>query len=480
MPPVNLSSSLTIRDDGIPLVNASAQGVVCYVGSCSGGVAGQLYSYAGVDMARVVDELVDGPLVHQVVEHLVRSGGKTVYAYKGTTSTAGVAGSVTKSNGAAPTVSLTGTPIDAHEMIIEMLSGGARATATFRFSTDGGDSWSDEIVTAATYDLGTGVTANFAVGTYVDGDTYSWTDSAPQMTTTNVGNAFDALIASAIQVEGVHVIGQAADASGAVTMATLIGTKIDAAHAAHKHWWATMEMPAVDQDLLIAAFATFEYRWLAGCGGFCELIQQLGSAIQKRSSARVIIPRIARNPLSVQPMRDAADSDLDPVSGIASLVPEGSVAADGYHNEDSTPGFTAARIASLRTFTGRGGSYISHVPMFSASTSAIQTICDARVILAAATAYYAWSLTTLGKRLRRDRETGFILDQVADALDLAAEATLNTAIGEHVDGLMVRVRRDEDLSVDPTLRANVRLMKAGYVFEVETDIGFTNVLPAAA
>lgn len=479
MPPNNLSSILTIRDDGLPLVNSAAEGVVCLIGGCSGGVAGTIYAYAGTDTGSVVDDLTDGPLVDAIIEHLVRSEGRTVYAYKSTTSTAGSSGSITKSNGSAPTVSISsGTPTDSYAMIVKMVVGGARATATFIYTTDGGDTWSDEIVTAATVALSTGVTIAFAVGTYVADDTYTWTDTAPTMTTTNVGNAFDDIIESGIQIEGVHVVGQTADASAAVTMATLIGTKLDAAHAAHKYWWGSMECPAVDQANLISGFASFEYRWLAVLGGFVELIQQRDSTIQKRSAARVIIPRIARNPLSVQPMRDAADSDLDSISGIDALVPTGAVAADGYHDENATPGFTAARIGSLRKFDGRSGVYIAHVPMMSSDTSPIQTIPDARVILAAAGAYYAWSLTTLGKRLRRDSETGFILPAVADALDTAAEAALRVRVGDHVDGIRVRVRRTDDLASDPTLRAGIRLVKAGYVFEVESDLGLTNVLAA--
>lgn len=481
MPPPSLSSSLTIRDDGVATSNSSAEGVVCYIGKGTDGDTDTLYSFAGSDTGSVVDELGKGAVVDQTIEHLIRSGGKTTKVFNGTASTAGSSSAVTKT-GSGPTVSLTGTPNDNYEYIIEIVDGGAVATATFIYSEDGGDTWSDEIVTASTYLLPSGVTANFAAGTYVADTTYDWVDTGPGMTTTNVGNHFDSIRVSGVQVEGIHLCGQGADSSAAVTMATLIGTKVDAFHAAHKYIWASMEAPAVDQALLIAAFSSFTYRWLMVWGGFMELIQQRNGQIQKRNSARVGVPRVVRNPLSVQPVRDAADSSIDPVSGIATLVPSGAVAADGYHDENATPGFDAARIASLRKFDSPDtpGVYISHAPMMSLSSSPMQTIAHVRVILRAAQAYYGWSLTQLGKRLRRDGTTGFILPNVADALETDATRVLKAAVGEHCDGISVLVNRTDDLSSDPTLRAQIRIVVAGYIFVVESEIGFVSALPVAA
>lgn len=480
MPPASLSSTLSIRDDGVNVANTSAEGVVCAIGSCSSGVAGTTYVYRGTDTGAVIDELGTGPLVDYVIEHLIRSEGKTVYAHKATASTAGSTSAVTQT-GSGPAVSVSsGTPVDSYNYKVLITAGGALGTSTFQYSEDGGDTYSDEIATAATYAFPSGVTMAFAAGTYVVDTTYEWTDTGPRTTTTNVGDAIDDIIASGIQIEAIHLVGQAANAADAETMATTLGTKLDAAHAAHKYWWGSMELPAVDQALLIAGFDDFAYRWLVCVGGFCELIQQRNAQIQKRSAGRVIIPRVVRNPLSVQPMRAANDSNLEPISGIDALVPAGAVAADGYHDENATPGFDAARIASLRKFDGLAGIYISHVPMMSLSTSPIQTVPDARVILAAAQAYYAWSLTNLGKRLRRDATTGYILPAVADALERAATGTLQTAIGPHVDGIAVLVNREDDLSSDPTLRATIRLVKAGYVFEVDSEIGFVSTLPVAA
>jgi hypothetical protein len=57
-------------------------------------------------------------------------------------------GAVTSSGTSPPVATLTGTPKGAYKLAIDCTLGGAHATAKIRFSVDGGNIWSDEIVTA--------------------------------------------------------------------------------------------------------------------------------------------------------------------------------------------------------------------------------------------------------------------------------------------------------------------------------------------
>jgi len=76
--------------------------------------------------------------------------------------------------GTGPVVTLTGTALVSADLVIKIRLGGAVATATFDWSTDGGVTWvATAVVTASTVLLGsTGITANFAAGTYVIATTY--------------------------------------------------------------------------------------------------------------------------------------------------------------------------------------------------------------------------------------------------------------------------------------------------------------------
>lgn len=93
---------------------------------------------------------------------------------------------VTEAGASVGGVTLTGTPTGPWNLQIDIVVGGARGTATFRFSTDGGNTWSATLTTAATVVLtdtnadslvgnngSTGLTAAFGVATYDVASVYS-------------------------------------------------------------------------------------------------------------------------------------------------------------------------------------------------------------------------------------------------------------------------------------------------------------------
>lgn len=470
------SSTLTIIDGGLGISNAGT-GTSFKVGVSSAGTAATFYSYAGSDTTQVVSDLGKGPLVDAIITHLIESEGQPVIAYKQAPSTAGSSTAVTQT-GTGPVVTLTGAPYDQDEAIIKITVGGAIGTSQFIYSLDGGDTWSDAYATAATYLLPNGVTANMAAGTYVVDTTYSWTDTAPAMTSANIGAAMDAIIASPYLGEFVHVVGQAADASGALTIATLLATKVAAAHAAKKYLFAIFEAPAVDKATIATSFASFDNRYVWGVGGFMEYSDEQTARISKRSAGRVVVPQIARSPIAIQPSRDSGDSDLKSLNGIVRLVPDGAAASTGYHDEGSTPGLNAARFTSLMTIPGRAGFYITNVLTLANGTSDYQLGTYVRIILAAARSWYTYSVTQFGRRIRKDPATGYIKDRIADAMETKGEAAIRTALGDAISAVKVLVNRTTDLAADPTVRATIRVVVDGYALAFEAELGLASSLPS--
>lgn len=97
-------------------------------------------------------------------------------------------GAVTATGTTPPTVTLSGTPLGAYKLQIDIVVGGTLGTATFRFSTDGGNTWSATMNTAASVVLtdtaidstvgqngATGITATFNSGTYNADNLYTST-----------------------------------------------------------------------------------------------------------------------------------------------------------------------------------------------------------------------------------------------------------------------------------------------------------------
>lgn len=197
------SVSLTALDGALGLTPPAANGLQVKVGVCSSGTANTLYRFN--DPKKLVDTLGTGPVV-EAAAHLLNVAGGIVYVCKADTDVAGSQGSWTRTGtGPSPGCASTGTPLDGYEVIVLIVRGGTRGTATFKVSFDGGDTYSPEYATAASitaFASDTGLTLTFATGTYVAGDTYTSTSTAPGFTTTSLGDALDAMSASTVPFEG--------------------------------------------------------------------------------------------------------------------------------------------------------------------------------------------------------------------------------------------------------------------------------------
>jgi hypothetical protein len=263
-------------------------------------------------------------------------------------------------------------------------------------------------------------------------------------------------------------------------MATTLSTKITSAHAAHKYFYIVFEGPAVDKATIATSFASVDQKFLVGCGGFAEIVNPRNQAIQKRSSGRVLVPRIARNPRAVHVLRDAGDSDIDPIPSIERLVPNGAAASTGYHDEERTPGLNAARFMALRTIPGRAGFFPTNGITLASGSSDFQQLQYIRIVLAAARAWYQYTLTQLGRRIRKDPTTGFIDPKFADGAETGGKKALRAALGDDVTAFAVLLNRTDDLAASPILKAKIRLVVDGYALEYQSEIGLASSLPVAA
>ena len=137
------------------------------------------------DRLLLLPEMVNG-------REVLRWGGITVQKSNSLPLTSSTMGAVTSAGTTPPVATLTGTPLDAFNLRIEVVSGTAHETATIRFSTDGGGTWSAALTTlAATEPLlltdtatdslvgvngATGISVAFAAGTFHS--TNVWTATA--------------------------------------------------------------------------------------------------------------------------------------------------------------------------------------------------------------------------------------------------------------------------------------------------------------
>jgi hypothetical protein len=194
-----------------------------------------------------------GPLPEAIAVAIAQGAG-LVYAVRANASVAGTIGTVQKTGTGTGNLSVTGSPNDAYEVVVRITRAGARGTAAFIYSLDGGDTYSPEIAvpSSGTYALpGTGITLTFTDGasgtSFEVGDTYTFTTTAPAYSLADLNAAIDALFTQAqLRYQFVHVVGAATP-----TVAAAVDARMGEAAQAHRYIWAMLEA----QDLATTACA---------------------------------------------------------------------------------------------------------------------------------------------------------------------------------------------------------------------------------
>lgn len=151
-------------DGGLGMQPEGAAGTHAKVGVCSAG-GSQPLVLSGPSEVRA--KLGYGPLANACIDSFA-NGAKTIIAMPASAGVAGDIGDqVTEPHVGSGSMVASGTPADAFDVLVEIQSSGELNEATFRFSLDGGDSWSDVITVplGGSYVLPhTGLTITFSTG----------------------------------------------------------------------------------------------------------------------------------------------------------------------------------------------------------------------------------------------------------------------------------------------------------------------------
>jgi hypothetical protein len=382
-------------------------------------------------------------------------------------------GTTDRTSGAPDTVTAASSPIDAYDVLVTVKTAGARGTAQFTYSLDGGANTSNTITTAATYVIpGSGIKLAFSDAAYVLDDTYEAVCVPPSTNSTNVGLALDALIASSYAWEGVHVVGEASSAANAAALAVVVDGKMTTAAASQKYKWAICECPhdTTNTDAVdAAAFASTAsakgriFEALASC----DLVSPLTALTLKRNVAWALSPRLASSRLSESPGK----VKLGPVPNVRAL----------HRDEANTPGMADARFVVMRTREGKNGFWFEKHPTLAAVGSDYSRIMNVRVINRAATLAVAAFTDEVSDDVRADPTTGFIDERDAQAIDASVtgelKAQLMGAPGTQFDecsNVQAQVGREDNLSSTETMTATVLILPKNYTSNIAVNIGFTN------
>lgn len=480
---------VTVSDGALGLAPASVNRIVAKVGCCSAGTATTAI-YPFTNPQDVPGILGYGPLAEAVAYHLQASGG-VVYAVRTPSATSGAASAVTATQTGDGVVALTGTPLDKYSGKVLITAGGEAAAARFKYSLDGGETYSADITvpagTPGTYVItNTGITLTFTAGasgasapaSYVVDDYFTFTTTAPEPDSTGVDGAISTLLNDSREWRGLHVVGNATPYANAVTgyaIATTCDTKMTAAEVKYRYTYAICEGRDIAQGnggeveadwitSMVNGLAVYTSTRVGIAGGFVQLesaIKQPGKAYMRRSCAWPIFAQRVK-------LRRSQDSGYikatGKLPGVKSL----------YHNEDAVPGLDAGRFMTVRSITGVAGYYCTHAKMMATTTSDFQFLQYREVMDEACRISRGVLMDYLNADLRTN-EDGTIDERDALLIDSDGRGALKAGLEGDISGIPgMTIKRTNNITSTMQMLATTRVRPKAYAKYIEVDVGYEN------
>lgn len=390
-------------------------------------------------------------------------------------------GAVTKAGTGPDSVTCTASPVDAYRILVTIVEGGARGTAQFTYSLDGGTNTSAPIVTAATVVIpDSGIVLAFTDATYVALDTYSATATAASYTTGAAQTAIETALAGSQEFELIDIVGMPANAAAALAMASMLDTQVQAAKNELQVFLAgCVSCPTVEADATVtAAFAAFtsaEGRVAVGVGT-CDITSAATGLSMRRPIMWGVMDRLATTRRCEHPGKTLLGS----LTGVTAIQP-------AYGGGPTADTFDDARFTTLRVFPRVPGIYVTRGATMALATSDYAEIQAVRVINRAATIAQAGLFMYLNSEWRIDPDSGKL-----DARDVALiegkveHEIVNAMTGQpstakdEISSAAFVLDPDADLLSDATLTGTINVIPKGYSSQISATIGFTNPRLAAA
>lgn len=465
------SVTITVSDGALGLAGANPENLHAKLGLSSGGTANTVYSYGDISSAKA--QLLAGPLLEDVGFHLATAGGP-VLAVPVTASNVGTVGTVTRTGtGPTPGLATTGTPRDAYNVIGKIITGGAVATASFQISFDGGVTFSPTYATAATvstFAASTGLTLTFAAGTYVAGDTYTFTTVAPTYSSSDLNTAIDALLADARDVAWIHVVGTVGGAddttkiSNFVALCAAVSTKMSTAENAKRWQFAIMEAPEVAEGAWAASsvWAAFASTRISPALGRITINSQVSARQTSRSVAVAYASRLAKTPVQEHPGRTARGA----LPGIVSVS----------RDERATPNGDTARFTTITTHPGVAGYFIASGKMAAPAGSDFADVMNRRVVDKACRLTNLGLFQFLNSDLRVDKDTGILFEADARTIEGFVDGVVRSSLVSNngASDLEIVVNRASNVLSTKTIPTTVRVVPKGYANFITADVGLLN------
>ncbi len=172
---------------------------------------------------KIVEKLGSTPLADACIDS-VEWGAANIYNIPVKATTNGTIGEITKTGNGAGSIEIAGNPNNVYDIVIKVIDSGECNEGSYRYSIDAGCTYTEEATIPIQGEVNianTGLTVKFKEkdtgDSFKEGDSYTFSTTAPAMSNADVIAAVEKLINYNIAFEYVHIVG----ASGKALWASL-------------------------------------------------------------------------------------------------------------------------------------------------------------------------------------------------------------------------------------------------------------------
>ena len=504
--------SIQVLDGQGGVVSAPLSTVQAVIGMCSGGTAFQIVATrnpttltstcgygTGVEAAALAC-VAGGTVLFVKVPVTTKGAASAVVNGAGNTSTSVVTVTTDATNGA----------FDDYNVKVKVFLGGTIATGpiTIQVSLDAGRNYGPNISlgTANTYAISnTGLTLNFAAGTLVTGDSFTFHTTGPCWLVTDVQTALNTLAGSQYGVAGwgsLHIVGNDSTSTvleGGVPggKATTIEGYLDTLAASFQFtraivsardasppaaYGGTGETDATWYAALATDYAAVSAKRICAAAGYYNIPTAIGSNASAGAPAyrRSLAWALAARQVQIPAQRMASRVKDGAIQQI--VINPTSDPNDGflYHDDGVNGPLDTARFVAARSRKKLPGLYFSHPNLMSPPGSDFNWLPKGNVMDTACDLFHALCETFIDSDVRTNAN-GTIYE--ADA------KFLETQIGRSMDSILLTqgmvssatsivVDRSANLATTSKLPVAATIFGKGYIDEIDGTIGFNNPLTA--
>ena len=468
----------TISDGLLGFATATGDGLSVKIGASPVVSNAPVIITGDMDAAKIRERLGLSPLADAAMD-AVRGGAGRIFCVPIAPAAPGSLGEVKKTGTGMGTLTVSGVPNNAFDAVVEITAQGGLNTAAFRVSVNGGRSYTDEITVPVTgsYTLeGTGLTVQFAEAADTDqkpssfmvGDTFRFSSTAPAMTNGDVLAAMDKLKEFSQEFEFIHIVG----ASTLPLWQAMSEAQKELMNVWHKPAFILLEaaFPEADSggDLHDWAFQMEADRKkirntdIQVCAAWGRVVR-LDGAIQTANLAGLASGRYAKTSVQISIGKTQPEAGCGfPETLIQELLPA------GYDNT-IIEFLDLAGYLTFREYDGLPDLYVYHTKMMCPDGS------DYR---------YAEDVRVRNKIVRETRKKALLFkNDDIDLTDIQGELEarakfIAAPLDRMVDNkeissyeIAVLDGHEKTFLEDETMRVKIRYLSRGYIREVEIDLG---------